>query len=155
MSQTYYFDADIIIAYLDEDDREKNNASKRTIRKVKNTIKRNPEIKVKIPSIALAEISTWLMENSRLTKLSHKLLELIKELNADFPAPKKEHYVEALSLLAKDDYLKPHDSLIIAHALLDYSTSHLFTFDTDLIGNRVIESRKSELGNKFKIGPEL
>ena len=47
MSQTYYFDADIIIAYLDEDDREKNNASKRTIRKVKNTIKRNLEIKVK------------------------------------------------------------------------------------------------------------
>jgi len=56
MNQTYYFDADVIISYFDEDDREKHIVSKQTIRKTKSIIRKNPEIKVKIPSIAMAEI---------------------------------------------------------------------------------------------------
>ena len=155
MNQTYYFDADVIISYFDEDDREKHIVSKQTIRKTKSIIRKNPEIKVKIPSIAMAEIFLWLLRNSELVRLSHDFLRLMEELKADFPSPRKEHYEEAMSLLEKDDYLKPHDSLIVAHALLDNNTTHLLTFDTDLIDNDVIEKRKIELGNKFKIGPEL
>ena len=155
MSQTYYLDADIIIAYFDENDKEKNTVSKKTVRKVKSTIRRNPEIEIKIPSIALAEIFSWFLKDSRLPKVSHDFLKLVSELRVDFPSPRKEHYKEAVSLLERDDYLKPHDSLIVAHALLDSSTTHLLTFDRDLITSKVIDERKNELENKFKIGPEL
>ncbi len=62
MDQTYYFDADVIIAYFDEDDREKNRVSKNTVGRAKNNVRMNPCIKVKIPSIAMDEIFLWLIE---------------------------------------------------------------------------------------------
>ena len=155
MDQTYYFDADVIIAYFDEDDRGKNRVSKNTVGRAKNNVRMNPCIKVKIPSIAMAEIFLWLIEKSRLEDLPYKFLKVMTELKADFPSPNKEHYSEAIYLLKKDKYLKPHDSLIVAHTLKDSNTIHLLTFDSDLIDNDVIERRKTELRNKFKIGLEL
>lgn len=155
MNQSYYFDANFIIAYFDKNDEEKHKVSKETIRRTKNIVRKNPEINVKIPSIAIAEVASWLLKRSILPEQSHDLARLARELEADFPSPKKEHYKEAISLLERDRYLEPHDSLIVAHALLDSNTTHLLTFDTKLIDNREIENRKIELGNRFKIGPQL
>ena len=155
MNQAYYFDADVIIAYFDEDDKEKNRVSKNTVGRAKNNVRMNPSIKVKIPSIAMAEIFLWLLEKSKLGDLSYKVLKVMTELKADFPSPKKEHYLEAVYLLEKDSYLQPHDSLIVAHALLDGTTTHLLTFDRNLTTNREITNRMIELGNRFKIGSEL
>jgi len=101
MSQTYYLDADIIIAYFDEDDREKYGVARKTIGKVKSTIRRNPEIDVKIPSIALAEIFSWFLKDSRLPRVSHDFPKLMNDLRADFPSPRKEHYKEAVHSLRK------------------------------------------------------
>lgn len=153
--QSYYFDSSVIIAYFDERDKDRNEMAKKIISKVRSAVRKNPEIKVKIPSVVLAEIFMKLIEDERVRNRLDEFFALVRDLKADFPAPKIEHYEEALHLLQKDPQLEPHDSMIVAHALLDEETKYLFTFDSKLINNKVIKKRKSEKGVSFKISDEF
>ena len=76
---------------------------------------------------------------------------LFNQLNADFPAPTREHYALAARLLEEDEYLENHDALIVSHPILDNDTTWFFTHESKLHNNMVIEQEKDERDNRFMI----
>lgn len=149
MNQSIYIDANILIG-LFEKDKDVNKLSNNTIRQA-ITMANNPEIKIKIPSIALAEFTLWCIRQNCLEDVAAKFYKYLFNLKADFPTPTKEHYKKAKTLMELDERYESHDSLIVSHALLDSDTTWLLTTETNLHFDPNIEKEKDELGNKFKI----
>ena len=64
MPQSYYIDACVLISYFDEQKKDQNKIAKDTIHKIINTVERNPEISVKIPTLVLGEIYLWVLRQT-------------------------------------------------------------------------------------------
>ncbi|RLI81754.1 hypothetical protein DRP07_06705 [Archaeoglobales archaeon] len=150
MPQSYYIDACVLISYFDEQKKDQNKIAKDTIHKIINTVERNPEISVKIPTLVLGEIYLWVLRHDQ-PELIFDFGRLFNQLNADFPAPTREHYALAARLLEEDEYLENHDALIVSHPILDNDTTWFFTHESKLHNNMVIEQEKDERDNRFMI----
>jgi hypothetical protein len=150
MSQSYYIDACVLISYFDERKKDQNRIAKETIHKIINSVKRNPEISVKIPTLVLGEVYSWILRHNQL-ELIFDFGRLFNQMNADFPAPTREHYTLAARLLRDDEYLENHDALIVSHPILDNNTTWFFTHESKLHNNMVIEQEKEVRGNRFMI----
>jgi hypothetical protein len=124
---------------------------KRILEKFKIWLRRNSEIKVKIPTVILGEFMLWCIRNDYDDRALSDFKTLVEKLDADFPTPQKENYELAKKLMETDDRLEPHDALIVSHALLDPNTTWLLTTDTVLHNNRIIEKEKTNRNNRFKI----
>ena len=154
MVQSIYIDACILIGCIEGKYRRKNDIhriSQDAIRKIESMARHNSEIKVKIPTIVLSEFMLWCIKNDEDDRVLSDLKTLVKNLKADFPSPKKEHYELAKRFIETDSRFESHDALIISHALLDPTTTWLLTTDTVLHNNKIIEKEKTERNNRFKI----
>jgi len=145
--QSYYLDASSIIAYFKEEEeihRDFLNEINRLIMRKKQ----NPQIKIKIPSIALAEILNKFLADSDLINKINELKKLFEKLEADFPSPKKDDFERVLLLMQEDEYLRneTHDALFIAQMLNDTTTKWVYTTD-NLIA-------KHASSNAIKVYPE-
>lgn len=153
--QSFYLDSDIIIAYIRGKTDEVYEISKELIGRLRGF--RKHKVSIKIPSVVLSEIihELFFEKNKRLEKevdkMMHSFLELIDDLEIEYVVPSKEHYELAKKILDKDEFIKPHDALIIAHVLLDKSSKYLFTTDGVLQDSKVIKDLQEEIGVKFKI----
>jgi len=151
MGQSIYIDTSILIGYFEHKKSDIRKISRDAVNRVINMEKENREIMVKIPSIVLAEFMLWCVRNNCLYEFSAGFEDLMKKLNAEFPSPNKDHYDEVSLLMKKDNFLEPHDALVITHALLDRSTTWVLTTERALHNNKVIQEEKERLNNKFKI----
>ncbi len=149
--QSIYLDSSIIIGYFDEKDRDIMNLSRNVIHKAIKMSEQNPEIDIKIPSVVLGEFLLWCIRNECLDNVSSKFLEILKNLEADFPSPKKDNYTKAKSIMDVDERYESHDTLIITHALLDFDTKWFLTTEEQFFYDDYIEKEKERLGNNFKI----
>jgi hypothetical protein len=150
MSQSYYIDACVLISYFDRRKKDQSRTARETIHKIISNVDRNPEISVKIPTLVLGEVYLWILRCNQL-ELASDFARLFNQMNADFPAPAKEHYKLAAKLLEMDQYLENHDALIVSHPILDNDTTWFFTHESKLHNNMVIEQEKDERDNNFMI----
>ncbi|RLI77649.1 hypothetical protein DRP04_11100 [Archaeoglobales archaeon] len=155
MDQSIYIDANILIGYFEKKNRDIKKIAREAISKTQKMVRGNSEIIVKIPTIVLAEFMQWYIEDCSDEEVLSQFEALVEKLDADFPAPKKEHYELAIKLMNEDDRVNSHDALIVSHALLDPTTTWLLTTDTVLHNNKVIEKEKKRLENRFKISDRI
>lgn len=156
MRQSIYIDTCILIGYVEKGRNDINRTAKENVRKIQSMVRHNSEIKVKIPTTILGEFMLWCIRNDDCdNRALSDFKMLVKNLNADFPAPQKEHYELARKLMETDDRFEPNDALIISYALLDPTTTWFLTTDTNLHNNRIIEEEKDKRNNKFKISDRI
>ncbi len=148
--QTEYLDTSIIIGYLKNKNDERRHSSE-IINKLK---RKHPNVTVIIPQVVLGEGIIKIIEREEEGELVgdsfHKLEKVIKDLEAETPAPTKESLKIASDILEKNNHLKPTDALIVAQALCDPKSTRLFTTDGDLIGNKEIMEREERMREEEK-----
>lgn len=127
-------------------------------KELEREVRRNPQIEVVISSTALAETSKKILEEEN-ERLSSHMWEALSEIYRNL----KPRYVEineevleiAMEVARKDAYLRDYfsDCLIIAQAIYDPFSTHLFTLDKLIINSKVIKdisaSRKKE-GKRYR-----
>ncbi|MEA2053172.1 MAG: hypothetical protein U9O90_10235 [Euryarchaeota archaeon] len=104
----------------------KKRMQKLFLSKIEATVRRNPEIKVKIPFIVVGElINNIIRENvgqKDRDEITHKFFELREARNADIIPPNKCYYNKAKLLIDRDRYLVEHAptaTFIVSCALYD------------------------------------
>jgi predicted nucleic acid-binding protein len=149
MPQSYYIDTDILIYYFGEHDRkDKRTIARKLIKQIINNIN-NTEITVKIPQVVLGELMLSFYE--RKCELVQMIDLLREDLRVDIPNASFEVLECAQELRRRDAYITPNDALIVSQALLDNSTTWLFTTDQELIGNMAINEKMDSLDHRFSI----
>ncbi|GBE57039.1 hypothetical protein BMS3Bbin16_01254 [archaeon BMS3Bbin16] len=163
--QSVYIDTVFLIGYFEKGTMGKD--AREVFQKVRK-ISRNSDIIIKVPLIVLGEFSKVnLGEMSNLLKwnkhcskcgtpmILNDLFSGHGGIEAEFPSFKKEEYKLAYDLMEKDSQLQAADVLLVACALNDKTGEWLLTTDTFLIGNKVIEDFKEELGSNLKIATRI
>ncbi|GBE17518.1 hypothetical protein BMS3Abin16_00101 [archaeon BMS3Abin16] len=156
--QSVYIDTVFLIGFFEK--RDLRDHAKEVIQKVKGMC-HNSDISVKIPLVALGEVSKENIETTNANKwrnpcgeckLSMVLTDLFgKEINAEFVSAGKEDYQLAYQLMDKDPQLDGADALIVASALNDSTARWLLTTDSIMLNNIGIEEFKEQKESNLKI----
>ena len=112
-------------------------------KELEREVRRNPQIEVVISSTALAETSKRILEeeNERLSSRMWKALNRIyRDLRPRYVEVNEEVLEIAMEVASKDDYLRGRFSncLIVAQAIYDPFSTHLFTLDKCVINSKVV-----------------
>ena len=152
-SQSIYIDADMLIFYFDRRSSDRGRTSRETFKKITDNLG-NTEIRVRIPQVVLGEILVFSCKRCKTTYSPSEMIELLKELRADYPSANHSILGYAIELMS-DQSIKPNDAVLVAHSLLDKSTQWLLTTDQTLITNLAIVRKMDELEHRFTIGPNF
>lgn len=152
-SQCVYIDADMLIFKFDKRSNDKGRTSRETLKKIIDNLG-NAEIRVRIPQVVLGELLVFFCKRRQTTCSPLEMIELLKELRADYPSANQGILGCAIDLMG-DQSIKPNDAVLVAHALLDEPTQWLLTTDQTLITNLAIERKMNELRHRFTIGPSF
>lgn len=143
--------------------KDQKSSSHKIIEKISNSIKKNPGISVKIPQVVIGELITnYIMDDEKEKfpknddgRALQKLKELLRQkLKAD-PVRNSFDSIQIAQDLLKGEknWNTSHmgnDALIAGAALSDKSSSHLITWDEDILRSNVIKQtdKKLQAGGK-------
>jgi predicted nucleic acid-binding protein len=146
-SQSVYVDTDMLIYYFDKRS-DKGRMARDTIKKVLDHLD-NPEIHVRIPQVVLGELLIHFCTRRKAICEPAQMIELLRKLEADYPTSNPTLIRHAQELMRQ--HIKPNDSMLVAHALLDRTTQWLLTTDQLLTTNLDIKKKMDILGHSFTI----
>jgi predicted nucleic acid-binding protein len=146
-SQSFYIDASMLLFYFDRSS-DNGRIARETIKKILANLD-NLDIHVRIPQVVLGELFIFYCNPNNHDCDPSRMITLTKKLQADYPSANAYTLRLAQELMANDHSIKPNDSVLVAHALLDKATQWLFTTDQALISNLEIERQMCALGNRF------
>ncbi len=162
--QYFYIDSSHYIAYLNVKD-DQHKPSRDLIHKIKGMVKTNPEIKVLIPSIVLAEVSKFICfeitSPDERENCFVKLVETLKDLKVEYRESDEKVWKMTKEIRKRDDRIEPADAFIAAHALCNPDSVYLFTTDNSLLTSEEIREIEREMHIKderkrdLKISAEL
>jgi len=114
---------------------DKGRIARETIKKILRNVD-NADIHVRIPQVTLGELLIFYCKPTNDECDPSRMITLIKKkLQADYPSVNDNILVLAKELMTNDRSIKPYDSVLVAHALVDKSTKWLLTTDQTLISN--------------------
>lgn len=155
--QDIYVDTCYFEGYLWGQDDERENASS-LFGKLASTVKKHPNIKIKIPFIVVGELINNLVRDgfntSQRGDILHNFFEKVFDLQADIIPPPSDCYHHAKYFIKYDSRLienSPTDCFIALCALCDPDSAHLLTNDRGVLESsslRKIETEMRENGER-------
>ncbi|GEM_PF-2034317 len=152
--QHIYIDTCYFHAYLWGKHEEKT-FSKKIMKKIENSIKKNSNIKVIIPFTIVGELLNNMYQDSFDTKkiedYFYKFLNLIEKLRADLrPSKSNEFFNIATKIREKDNRIGNTDILILSHALCDPNSKYALFIDQDVLHSTVIRDMEEKMRQEGK-----
>ncbi len=159
-SQSHYFDADHIIAYLYKEEKERHDSIRKFLHNPNFISSR--DVIIIFPQVAIGEVINAIVRKEEkediICKKIQELTNLIVKIGADIQPIKKEALNIALKCIDKEDRLTSlNDAIIFAQALVDENHTKLYTYDSILISSTILdeiarEERKEKgIKTNFKV----
>jgi hypothetical protein len=159
--QDIYVDTCYFEGYLWGRKDERENA-KSLFAKLASTVRRHPEIKIKVPFIVVGELINNLVRDGfdalRREDISHNFFEKVFELDADIIPPPSDCYYRAKYFIKHDPRLiknSPTDCFIALCALCDPDSAHLLTDDKSMLESSSLKKIEKEMRENGERNREL